>query len=166
MRKSSLGFIDPRQCERLPIPGLVRPLARSGSSLAKRLAADQRRSQFTFHSIKIPCLEGQIIPKNFLLWVQEHLEVHLLRCIEHYFIYVDRRVVVPEKVYEAFLAHELETSHKKPIPRYKQYDPGKRSYAWLIMFHFSKWIHEVYPSPEEKEFSGLVIPDPPEDEEE
>jgi hypothetical protein len=72
MRKSSLGFIDPRQCERLPIPGLVRPLARSGSSLAKRLAADQRRvlrfiqSQHCLFSMSSAQFEPA--PQSCLIW--------------------------------------------------------------------------------------------------
>jgi len=132
-----------------------------------------RKHTYTFHGVKVLCREGDDIPKDLAAWVQEHMRVHLQRCIVHYFQDVrPDRSIEPKKVFQEFLIHQLESTFRDRRPRFQLYTPGERSYAWYFMFCFTNWIHEQYPptetKPKEETSSfdrGLEIPAIPEEEE-
>jgi hypothetical protein len=118
----------------------------------KQLAAHPRptprKHSFSFYSIRVPCPEGHEIPKpeDIVVWFQEHMEIHLRRCISHFFQHVHRGCDDDqEKVLKAFLIHQLESTFRDCRPRYQRYIPGQKSYAWFFMYMFNDWIHEAYP---------------------
>ena len=62
-----------------------------------------------------------------------------------------------EKVLQAFLIHQLESTFRDCRPRYQRYMPGKKSYAWFFMYMFNDWIHEQYPPKKDPNFNGVEI---------
>lgn len=119
--------------------------------LQKNPQPTPRKHSFSFYQIRVPCPEGHDIPKDIVAWIQEHMEVHLRRCIEHFFEHVHKGYDDDhEKVLQAFLIHQLESTFRDCRPRYQRYEPGKKSYAWFFMFMFNDWIHEQYPPKDTK----------------